>query len=82
MIECMSNDCVFGPRCRERATWRSPAGPLCDECAKEKIAAIEAGGTLLNILAAARGVSKQELVAKFQRIDGDAGKRAHDGKAG
>lgn len=69
MIECTSVQGFFGLRCREVATWRSPAGPLCEACAKEKIAAIESGGTLLNILAAAHGVSKEALVAKFQRID-------------
>ena len=69
MITCVSSECIFGVRCGEVATWRSPAGPLCDACAKEKIEAVSRGGTLLNVIAAARGISRDDLLSKFVRIE-------------
>lgn len=68
-MKCCAIECIFGPRCDGEATWRSPAGPLCEGCAQDKLAAVRKGGTLLNVIAAARGVSIDDLIAKFERIN-------------
>jgi hypothetical protein len=70
-ITCMGSRQLFGPRCGSKATYRSPAGPLCTPCAERAIKAIWEGSTLLNVLAEARGVSIDELVAKYVRIQDD-----------
>ncbi len=70
-IRCIGTAWVFGPRCDAEATFRAPTGPLCTACAERAMEAIRKGGTLLNILAAARGVSIDELLSKYVRIKED-----------
>jgi hypothetical protein len=58
----------FGPRCEDEVTYKSPIGGLCTACAEKAIESIRKGGTLLNILAAARGIGIEELVSKYVKI--------------
>lgn len=61
----------FGERCRNKATWRTPMHPLCDECAKQAMDSIRSGETLLNVIAEIKGISTDTILSKFVRIAKD-----------
>jgi hypothetical protein len=63
------NGVPFGPLCRASATWITPVGSyLCEQCAEREMAAIGSGSTLLNLLAERRGITTDQLLAKYARI--------------
>lgn len=68
-ITCVDAPAFFGPRCGDEVSYRSPIGPLCASCAERSMAAIRKGGTLLNVLAAARGIGIEELLSKYQKLE-------------
>lgn len=68
IITCVGMESLFGPRCGVEVSYRSPMGPLCATCAERAMEAIRKGGTLLNIIAAARGIGVEELLSKYQKI--------------
>lgn len=72
-ITCVGTPAFFGPRCGNEASYRSPTGPLCASCAERSMDAIRKGGTLLNVLAAARGIGIEELLSKYVRIRPEEG---------
>jgi len=61
-------DQIFSDRCGAESTYRTPAGPRCGGCAARGMAAIREGACLLVLLAEQRGVTREQLLAMYVRI--------------
>ena len=70
---CMGpkNRSLFPSRCGKASAWLTPSGPRCDACAQHEMALIREGKCLLALLADSKGVPRETLIAKYQRIDGE-----------
>jgi hypothetical protein len=69
MITCNYAEFPFGSRCTRAVTHRGPVGPLCTECAERLKDDIRNGRTLLNVLAHAKGISVEALLAKIVKVN-------------
>lgn len=68
-ITCVAVSSFMGPTCKKPATYTTPTGPMCEACALEKMAAIRSEQTMLNVLAKMRGVTTEQILARFRKFD-------------
>lgn len=55
--------------CGDPAFYKTPSGPMCERCGNARMTRIRNGNTFLNVMAEKNGVSVEELLSEYVRIE-------------